>query len=119
MDAASDNASINPGGQAGFYVLTAIFFNNANDYVGESLVQGDTNATGLFSYDLASIAASASIVDATQWWMRVRVQPFDLAGASFSFNEFSAVPEPASAAVLTGGVILAFVALCRRRRRDC
>jgi hypothetical protein len=123
IDATSDNSATNPGNQAGYYVITAYFFNATNDYVGESLIQGDTNATGVFSYDLAGVVATNNISGAAQWWTRVRIQPFNVAGASFSFNEFAAInpapiPEPSSAALLLGAGMLGWISLRRRRARS-
>ena len=103
----------------GYYVVTAMFFNGIGDYVGESVVQTDSNAPGTYSYDLSSIGGGAE-----QWYARIRVNPYTYSGANpaFVFSEFSAVsaasvPEPSTYAMLVGVLSLGAVTMRRRRIR--
>lgn len=100
-----------------YYIVTALFFDDLGDYVGENNIQPDTNALGTFTYDLESVAG----IGATQWFARVRVNPFTYAGGNpaFTFNEFAAInpaniPEPSTCATLAGLASLGLVACLRR-----
>ncbi len=107
----------------GFFSVTAFYFDAANDFVGETGLQGDTNVEGDFSFDLAAAATAAAattmnpnFLNADSYTIGVAIigNPNDGAAVDgFSFGSFEAVPEPASAALLGfGGLLLGL----RRRR---
>lgn len=101
----------------GYYIVTALFFDHLGGYVGESNIQPDSNALGTFVYDLDGVAG----IGATQWFARIRVNPFTYAGGNpaFTFNEFAAIdptgiPEPSACATVAGLASLGFLAWPRR-----
>ncbi len=105
----------------GYYVVSAVRLDGLGDYINEVVIQGDSNALGTFTYDLSSIGGSAE-----QWYARIRINPYayddsDSANdPAFVFSEFaalSAVPEPATYALLVGGFALSAVTFNRRRLR--
>lgn len=97
----------------GFYLINALFFDSAGEYLDELDVQGDTNQTGVFDYDISAIATS--LPDATQWFARVRIVPFNSTDAAFEFQDFQAVPEPSTYALLALAGLAGAIAWRRRR----
>ncbi len=79
----------------GYFVLNALLFENDN-YLGEFTLQGDINATGTFGYDIAALAAQLGLSNATQWFPRIRITPFDSSEAGFEFSSFGAVASAAT-----------------------
>lgn len=95
---------------SGQYNLTALYFDGAGAFITELGVQANTSQTGIFDYDMAAIGAG--VVGAEQWFPRVRITAPD---AGFEFQNFEAVPEPSTYALLAFAG-LACTALLRRKR---
>jgi hypothetical protein len=95
---------------SGEYNITALFFDGSGNFISELGVQADTAQTGIFDYDMASIGAG--VANAEQWFPRVRITAPD---AGFEFQNFQAVPEPSTYALLAFAS-LAGAALWRRKR---
>ena len=68
--------------------------------LGELAMKADTNLTGVFDYNIGTIVAASAFSTAEQWFPRVRVLPFDSSNAAFEFQDFQAVPEPSTYALL-------------------
>lgn len=98
----------------GFYSISALIFDEVGNYLTELTVQPDTNLTGSFDYNIASISSAVS--GAEQWFPRVRILPYESVDAGFEFQNFEAVPEPSTYALL-GLAGLAGAAFLRFRRR--
>jgi hypothetical protein len=98
----------------GFYAISALIFNSAGDYLTELAVQGDTNETGVFDYNISTIASS--VAGAEQWFPRIRILPFDSSDAAFEFRDFQAVPEPSTYALLALAGLIGAAAWRRRQR---
>lgn len=80
---------------SGQYNITALFFDSGGNFLSELGVQADTSQTGVFEYDMASIGAGVG--GAEQWFPRVRITAPD---SGFEFQNFQAVPEPSTYALL-------------------
>jgi hypothetical protein len=78
----------------GFYSVQILFFSNGN-FVSENTLIPDTNSTAPSTNDIAGFAQSLG-VNATDYFVRIRVLPFDFDGADrgFTFTELAAIPEP-------------------------
>jgi hypothetical protein len=98
----------------GYYAINALVFDAQGDYLGELAVQADTNLTGVFDYNIGTIVAASAFSTAEQWFPRVRVLPFDSSNAAFEFQDFQAVPEPSTYALL---VLAGLVGAAAWRRR--
>lgn len=97
----------------GYYAINALIFDSVGDFLAEISVQTDTNVTGSFDYNIASLASS--VAGAEQWFARVRVLPFESNDAAFEFETFGAVPEPSTYALLALAAALGAAAWRRRR----
>jgi len=95
---------------SGQYNITALFFDGAGNFLSELGVQADTAQTGIFDYDMTSIGAG--VVGAEQWFPRLRITAPD---SGFEFQNFEAVPEPSTYALLAFAG-LAGAALWRRKQ---
>jgi hypothetical protein len=98
----------------GYYGINALIFDSVGSYLGELVVQADTNETGVFNYNISTIAAS--LAGAEQWFPRIRVLPFDSSVAAFEFQDFQAVPEPSTYALLALAGLVGAAAWRRRQR---
>ena len=98
----------------GYYAISALIFNSVGGYLNELTVQTDTNLTGVFNYNISTIASS--LVGAEQWFPRVRIHPYDSSNAEVQFQDFQAVPEPSTYALLALAGLVGAAAWRRRRR---
>jgi len=98
----------------GYYAINALIFNSVGFLLGELAVQADTNDTGVFDYNISTIASS--LAGAEQWFPRIRVLPFESSDAAFEFQDFQAVPEPSTYALLALAGLIGAAAWRRRQR---
>jgi hypothetical protein len=98
----------------GYYRINALIFNAQGGYLDELTVQADTNVTGVFDYNISTLAAS--LPGAEQWFPRIRVLPFESSDAAFEFQDFQAVPEPSTYALLALAGLVGAAAWRRRQR---
>jgi hypothetical protein len=98
----------------GFYAINALIFDSEGNYLDELAVQADTNLTGVFDYNISTIASS--LLGAEQWFPRVRILPFESSDAAFEFQDFQAVPEPSTYALLALAGLIGAAAWRRRQR---
>lgn len=99
----------------GYYNVSILFFSNGN-FVTEIGLIPDTNLTDGHTNDI-SLFAYQNGVNATEWFPRIRVLPFDFDGVDrgFTFTQIAAIPEPTSA-MLFAGAVYGLACLFRRRR---
>ena len=100
----------------GYYAINALVFDAGGGYLGELTVQADTNLTGVFDYNISTIVAASAFPTAEQWFPRVRILPFDSSNAAFQFQDFQAVPEPSTYALLALAGLIGAAAWRRRQR---
>jgi hypothetical protein len=101
----------------GFWVPTILFFNATGNFLGEKTWLGDTNTTQPQTLDVQQLAITDGLPTAAQYFLRLRMDPFNTAGAGFTYTEIdtaaAVVPEPASLSLIgAAGMLLA----ARRRR---
>ncbi len=99
----------------GYYSVSLLFFNAGSDFLGEPYWIVDSQSTSLQVLpDIDAFATGNSISGAATWFIRFRIQPFDLADAAFKFDSIAVIPEPAAMTLLAAcGLAL------RRRSRAC
>jgi MYXO-CTERM domain-containing protein len=69
----------------GYYGINILFFDAADQYVSENVWISDTNSTDV--QELADIVAFAADPGVASFVLRFRIQPFDQAGAAFTFDK--------------------------------
>ncbi len=105
----------------GYYNANILLFNSSGGYLAESQWLGDNNSTSVQTLDVAQFAANLAqsnpaLANATEYWVRFRVDPWGSAGAGFTFTELSAVPEPATGLLFLAGLPLLWIA--RRAKKS-
>jgi autotransporter-associated beta strand protein len=88
---------------SGSYVITAILRDINGNFVGELMMQPNSNQTGFLNYDMITLA-SAAFPTATQWFPRVRILPTSSSDAAFEFGSFGALA--AASSTLSSGTML-------------
>ncbi len=83
-----------------FINVTAIYFNAADAFVGQSLVLTDTNQETPIVFDAAAGAPDGAV----SYVLQVRVLPFAEADASFTFDQIAAAPIPEPASLMLTGI---------------
>ena len=98
----------------GYWVPTILLFDSGGNFLGEKPWLGDTNTTAPQTLNIPDFATSKGVSGAAQYYLRLRMDPFNNAGSGFTFTEIdtTAIPEPASVGLIGAGAL----ALLRRPR---
>lgn len=88
----------------GYWSANILFFYNGS-FVAEKTWIPDTNLTDPQTTNVAQFADNTGVgaANATDYYVRLRVQPFDDQDVGFAFSDIGVVPEPSSLALLVLG----------------
>ncbi len=99
----------------GYYNANILLFDSSGTYLSESQWLGDNNSSAVQTLDVAQFAANLAqsnpaLANATEYWVRFRIDPWGQAGAGFTYTELTAVPEPGTALLVLAGLPLLWMA---------
>lgn len=96
----------------GDWAAFILFFDAGGAYLTEETLFAFSNTIGSSVANISTLASSANVTGAEEYFLRMRVQGD--ANSGFEFSQFAAVPEPSNYALI-GGTLMGLAALFRRR----